>query len=330
MADEIEQSWPVEGKALPGAQWSPMMLGLGSGILDQGGFPYRLIFASDANATNEGILKCPTIEGKAYGAAIVSGFFHKYTADMKLEFPAVTKTTTYYVVLQFVPNRVTEGGLPVKVEVVTSLDRTQGKEYLHLWNVTRRANELLTDATVRMIRPRVAPQIVFASEDDMPEPNKVLWGTEATVHGGRNSNRTKKFMAMTGDDGESTTGWFWKLVYDQSIPEWVTLGDTGNTTWAGTGARKSVKRVDGVCKLQGRLVRPDGSVYSSSSASGYLIANLSGTYAPAETKEFPVYISGGGRAHVAINYSESEARLWVDEGSGSIVDLGTLEYNARS
>src|SRR5699024_7858947 len=103
---------------------------------------------------NTGVLQAAQVERKPGSQAIVEGFYHRLDEDITLSFPAVTKRTTYYVTLQYDPLRT---DMPVQAKVVTSLDYSQGKNYLHLYNVTREPNQLLTDAAVRMIRPRVAP-----------------------------------------------------------------------------------------------------------------------------------------------------------------------------
>lgn len=251
-----EESFPIVDNPMSAAQWSAVTRGIGNGVLDEGGFPYRLIFKSDANATNQGIIRCPTVEGKKYGQAIVDGFYHKYDSDLVLDFPAVTKETTYYVVLECVPTRAADGQPPVQAKVVTSLDYTQNKNYVHLYDVTRQPNQLLTDATVRMVRPRVAPVMVFTSTADMPVASKTLWGTLAIVHNGRANDDTALYMSMTGDDEESVNGWFWKRVYDPNANGfvWDQKGDSGTyTSPAGEGFKRAIGRRQKRRKLRGRV-----------------------------------------------------------------------------
>src|SRR5699024_12431296 len=45
--------------------------------------------------------------------------------------------------------------LPVKLDAYTSLDRSQGKQYVILHEIDRQPNQLLTDAVRRFVRPRV-------------------------------------------------------------------------------------------------------------------------------------------------------------------------------
>lgn len=317
-----EQSFPIEEQPLPGAQWSAVTRGIGNGILDQGGFPYRLVFGSDANATNQGILKCPTIEGKKYGQAILDGFYHKYDKDLVLDFPAVTRSTRYYVVLEIVPTRATEGQLPVQAKVVTSLDYSQDKNYLHLYNVDREPNQLLTDATVRMIRPRVAPVQVYASESDMPRADKSLWGTLAVVHGGRNSSSARIFMAMNtnvaGDDAEDS--WFWKKIYDQTPPAWSSFTIFSGVQWAGHGNRPQILRDGKYRELRGRLSRTSGANFGpGSSATGepYFLSTIPAADRPAGTVSRFGGVSGSN--------PPGFTRLELNAGTGALTSAASKE-----
>ena len=319
----MEISFPIEEQPLPGAQWSAVTKGIGSGILDEGGFPYRLVFKSDANTTNQGVLKCPTIEGKAYGQAILDGFYHKYTEDIVLDFPAVTRSTRYYVVLEIVPTRATEGQLPVQAKVVTSLDYSQDKNYLHLYNVDREPNQLLTDATVRMIRPRVAPVMVYASESDMPGADKSLWGTLAVVHRGRASTRTKIFMAMNEDASgqDSEAAWFWKLIYDQSVPTWEPFTLFSQVKWAGHGQQPRILRDGKRRELRGRLARTSGGNFGAgSSATGepYFLATI-----PAADRPSAGTVSGFGQ--VSGSNPPGFTRLELNAVTGALTSAASKE-----
>ena len=207
-----EESFPVVEQPMSADQWQSVTLGIGNGILDEGGFPYKLKGLN--NSTNTGVLQAASRQdGTKFSAAVLNGFYHRLDEDMTLKFPAVTSATTYRVVLEYDPAR---SDMPVKVKVVASLDSSGGKNYLHLYDVERKPNQLLTDAVVTMRRPRVAPVQVYASESDMPDAQHVLWGTIALIHNGRSHGTGVLKMAITGDDAESTNGWFWKTIYDPS------------------------------------------------------------------------------------------------------------------
>src|SRR5699024_2206458 len=210
--------------------WKHVTRGIGDGILDEGGFPYRLTNLS--NTTNTGLLRPSNVTGEA--SAILNGFYHRIDEPVTLEFPAVTSQTTYYVVLLYNP---LDAVMPVSARVVTALDTSQGKSYLLLHKVVRSRDQLLTDADVQMVRPRVAPVQVYAYEEHMPPANTVLWGTLAIAHNGRAHNNAVLKMAMTGDDAESVNGWYWKTVYDPNANEfeWTDIPDTSTYVNPGSG-----------------------------------------------------------------------------------------------
>lgn len=311
-----EESFPVVEQPLTAEQWKHVTRGTGDGILDEGGFPYNLTGFSNSN--NTATLRVSTSTGEA--AAIVAGHYHKMDSDMTLEFPAVTSRSTYYVMLQYDP---LDDETPVKVVVSTSIDASQGKVNLHLWNVTRNANELLTDAVVRNIRPRVSATATYVSMADLPQAHKVLWGSVAFIHGGRASDNATIMMSMNDSSGN----WYWKTIYDPNTePEWVTVGDTTNAQSGSTGYSKAIQRVGPVRRLRGRVNRgSSGSNYVPNADSGYLFANLSSQDLPAAGSHHWAYGGGGTLVDVEVSRARSEVRFWVT-GTCSYVDLGMIEW----
>ena len=270
-----EQSYPIVEQPMSADQWKSVTLGIGNGILDEGGFPYRLKNLS--NATNTGVLQAASRkDGETYSSAILNGFYHRLEEDLELEFPAVTSRTTYHVTLQYDPSRT---DMPVQAKVVTSLDYSQGKNYLTLYTVTRGPDQLLTDAAVRMMRPRVAPVQVYARESDMPEAHKVLWGTLALVHNGRAGNNAVLKMAITGDDAESDNGWFWKTIYDPNDNGfvWDWKADSGTYTNPGSGYVRAIGRRGRERRLRGRVSLVSGNVFQAGGT-----YNVMGTGIPPE------------------------------------------------
>src|SRR5699024_6655297 len=285
-----EQSYPIVEQPMSADQWKSVTLGIGDGILDEGGFPYRLKNLS--NSTNTGVLQAASrTDGETYSSAILNGFYHRLEEDLELEFPAVTKRTTYYVTLQYDPLRT---DMPVQAKVVTSLDYSQGKNYLHLYNVTRNANELLTDASVRMIRPRVAPVQVYASESDLPAANKALWGTVALIHNGRSGNNAVLKMAITGDDAESVNGWFWKTIYDPNDNgfTWEDKADSGTYTNPGSGYTRAIGRRGRERRLRGRVSLVSGNQFQAGGNYRVMSAGVPREDAPAATERFVCALSG--------------------------------------
>lgn len=167
-----ETSYPVVGQPMGADNWQSVTMGMGDGILDEGGQPYSLTTLS--NATNTAIVTVDSAKG--YAHAILRGFYHKITSAATVSLPAVTAPTTYYVALQYDPLR---ADMPVKLVVVTSLDRTQGKAYLVLHTVKRSPDQLLTAATVTAVSAKVSPQIQVDYFTSLPPASSVLWGTKA-------------------------------------------------------------------------------------------------------------------------------------------------------
>lgn len=320
-----EQSFPVVEQPLSAEQWESVTLGIGNGILDEGGFPYRLNGFS--NTTNTGVLRPSSVTGIA--AAILNGFYHRIDAPMTLAFPPVSSRTTYYVVLQYDPLNAT---MPVSVQVVTALDATQGKNYLHLYNVVRNANELLTDAAVRMVRPRVAPVQVYSSEADLPQARKALWGTLAVINNGRSHGTAKIMMAMTGDDEESVGGWFWKTVYDPNGNgfDWTPIPDTGTYRNPGSGFTRALGRRGRVRKLRGRVSLVSGNQFQTGGDYSILSGSIAVSDAPEAVQRFAVSTGGsgaGGHANLevsstgAVTLKVTQACYWVS--------LDGVEWEAR-
>lgn len=280
-----EESFPVVEQPMSADQWASVTLGLGNGILDQGGYPYRL--TSFSNVDNTAVLKCPTAADKNYGNAILEGFYHKYDEDIVLSFPPVTSRTTYYVALQYDPLNATT---PVTLKVVTSFDYSQGKNYLPLWNVVREPNQLLTNASVRMVRPRVAPLQVYSSEADLPLAHKTLWGTVALIHNGRSGNNAVLKMAITGDDAESVNGWFWKTIYDPNLNgfEWSVRTDSGTYTNPGHGHQRAIGRLGKIRKMRGRVSLVSGNAFQPGNDYQIFSGSIAASDAPSASQGFVV------------------------------------------
>lgn len=314
-----ETSFPIVEQPMSAEQWKSVTLGLGDGILDQGGFPYNLTNMS--NATNTAVVSVSSTTG--YASAIVRGFYHRMDEPRTISLPGVTSTTTYYIALQYDPLR---EGTPVSLGVFTSLNTSGGKVYVTLWTVRREPNQLLTDATVRHLRPRVAPVQTVAHRSDLQDPSKVLWGSLAVIHGGANGEDRDLVVAKSGDESTASG---WESLID---PDWLTVNDYENSVGgAGNGGPKQLQRVGKTRRMQGRVGRRDGSAYTSASGAGYLIATLGSLDTPRYTKS-PLVRCGGGtngsKAHgfVAIDKGNSEVRLYITEGSCLWVDLGTIEW----
>lgn len=186
-----ESSFPVLEKPLSDQEWKSVTLGIGDGVLDEGGNPYNL--TNRSNVSDTATIAVDTKKG--YCHAILKGFYHKLDAPMTVQIPPVTAKTTYYISLVYDP---LNQNLPVSLQVITSLNRTSGKEYLILWKVERSPNQLLTDAKVTKYRQTVAPNIQVDYFESLPDAQSVLFGTQA-------------HCLYTGDN--------WRASYDSWRPE---------------------------------------------------------------------------------------------------------------
>lgn len=277
-----EYSYPVVNQPMNDEMWQYVTLGLGDGILDEGGSPYYLKnngSAANTNATNTMLLTVSTVTDNAQ--SLLRGFYHRLIEDKILDFPGVSSTTTYYVVLQYDPMGHSTPEGPLSVQVVTNLSTAQGKYNLIYWSLTRRANQLLTDATIERFRPRVAPAITVAREEDKPEPKYVLWGSVCFVH---RTNST--YIAVGAEDDEDAGPTRWKDINGYSNR--YTRPD-GVYKWVGHGSRPSVYKYGQHVIMEGRLARGDrfdGQRYNA--GTDYQIMDLPELLRPKSARRFVV------------------------------------------
>src|SRR5690606_6548797 len=109
-----EESFPMRDEPMTDEQWKQVTLGIGTGVLNEGGDPYRLTNIN--NATNQVTVNTSTTTGLAQ--AIVAGFYHRIDAPVVLDVPAVTAVTTYWIVLEYSPLRLEQSEPPVQLKVV--------------------------------------------------------------------------------------------------------------------------------------------------------------------------------------------------------------------
>ena len=174
-----ESSFPVLEQPLTDQQWGQVIEGLGSGILARQSEPYGIPSGGIDNAANTfRIAGRSPVTGD--GRAVVSGFLHRYDANEVFTCPAVSATTTYYFGLTYDPTKHADSGGPVSLTLTTSRPSGSGKVYLPIYRITRRANELLSDATVVDERAFVAPQITVKGAAALPPADSVLSYTVAT------------------------------------------------------------------------------------------------------------------------------------------------------
>lgn len=174
----LQRSYPVEGQQMTSDMWGNVTLGVGNGILDRGGYPYDLININ--NSRNQVTIK-PEKDGPA--AAIVNGYYHELHKQMVLDIPAPsTGTVTYDIALTYDPAAHNTTGGPVQLKRLNATYTPRiGEIILKLHSITRRANQLLTDAEFVNHRPRIAPTIYVHRPESMPAHDSVLYGTMCIV-----------------------------------------------------------------------------------------------------------------------------------------------------
>lgn len=299
-----EYSFPVVNEPLSAAQWGAVTRGIGSGVLDNGDGPYVLANISNANNTVD-----ITASTGEFAQAIVAGFYHRIDADVTLSIPAVTAPTTYYIALQFDPLRTTT---PVQLGVFTSLDESQGKEYLVLHEIDREPNQLLSDAAHRWVRPRVAPTIVVSRKRELPPAESVLWGTVAVCHNDNiATGESELWMSFTTE---------WKRIYDQSGRfEWEELGD--NPAWqspvGGNSYKWAIGRRGAVRKMRGRFALVSGPFQPGVAYNFPLLAGvLPASDKPSHTQAFTTVcgITAGKLPLARFEISSvGDITMWVSE-----------------
>ena len=167
-----EMSFPVLEQPLSDQQWGQVTAGMGSGVLGQpsGNYAYQGV----SNAANTAQLSA----GTGQAQAIVSGFYHRIDANHTISLPAISSgTRTYYVGLTYDPAKHASPSGPVSITVTTTKPSGGGKVYLPLYEVERTANQLLSDATVRVRRVLISPTLSVAAVDELPDASTMMQGT---------------------------------------------------------------------------------------------------------------------------------------------------------
>ena len=301
-----EQSFPVIEKPLTDDQWKSVTLGIGDGILDEGGGPYRVTLS---NTGDNVTVEVDTLKG--FNQAILRGFYHKMDAPVTLQVPAVTATTTYYVGLQYDPTR----DVPVKLGVWTNLDYSSHKYYMLIAEIMRKPNQLLTDARLTMRRPRITPTIQVDREEDLPDPNRVLWGTRAVVW-----RENKEFRASWNRwspiGGHRVQPW--------AMPGWDLVSATGgiivrpvsdgwDCTFSGSAMRSA----------ESYTVRRGGSIAGAPVPGEYLPVEsqwVCGTY---KDTKVSVGLTKGGQLSISPIDADS---VFIENGSGFTFHFSWFSY----
>lgn len=179
----VEESFPVVNKPLTGEQWSSVTTAFGNGTIDEGTGDYRVTLDNASNTVN---VDPPSPTGFAH--ATVGGYYHRIYGRVSLPCPAVAEVTTYILALVLDPLR--QDTEPLKLELFKApINYSNGRKFLIFAEITRRPNELLSQATVRMKKPHIAPTLTAQEVAALPEPRTQPFGTMAYVNGERSLYR---------------------------------------------------------------------------------------------------------------------------------------------
>ena len=319
--DGPEFSYPAVGQAVDDEMWKFVTLALGSGILDDGGGAYwlrKIGTDSETNSANQMRLTVSETTGTAQ--AMVNGFYHRLLQDMRLDFPMPLSETTYYVVLELNPlkARAPEGPISVKV-YPNELNTESGRQHLILWTVTRKPNQLLTDATIERLRPRLSPPVYVWSKAHMPEASEVLWGTMCFVGAEGAVYRS----TAPNDNGVDNGDRQWVKHEDKAIsdvrtelkndlkPDVSLRPDTGAYVYAGTGATLGSTKVGDIVVMEGRLKRSSGENFYA--GYDYHLRTLPESHRPRQERRFITKSDGTSgllRSAVVVVSADGRVRAW--------------------
>ena len=173
----------------------------------------------------------------------MNGYYHELHKNAMFTVPAPSSgTVTYNIVLQYDPAAHNAKDGPVQLKIISGEPvHKVGMVTLKLHSITRRANELLTEAEIIRHSPRIAPTIYVHRKLSMPTHDSVLYGTMCVVKG-----EGRVYTATSAR---------WEPL--DPVVERVNLSGTGTgSVW---GTNSYILREGPYRRLFGRLRRSNGS-----------------------------------------------------------------------
>lgn len=322
--DGPEFSYPAVGQAVDDEMWRYVTLALGNGVLDEGGRPYwlrKIGSDSETNSANQMILT--VAEGRGTAQAVLYGFYHRLLQDMRLDFPMPLSETTYYVVLELNPLKARDPEGPISVQVYPNeLNTESGRKHLHLWEVTRKPNQLLTDATITRTRIRAAPTIYVYDEEHKPDPNEQLSGSLCMV--GENSS----WYRVSSDDSDDEGNRSWVPL---TSPAWQKLPLANVRQNASHGYPASYQRKGKKVRVRGHIMRSNGELFKqgmNSEIGGWDLAVLPVGSRPKQTHVTIAGVSGESQPKYAkiIVGTDGVIKAYVS-GDSSWVSIDGIEFD---
>lgn len=324
-----EYSFPIPNYPLDQHQFELLGLTSGNGIIDRGDGPYRLKgwgTDSETNRKNSMLLTAGATTGQA--EAVVAGYYHVLTKDMEIPLPPVATTTTYYICLTYDPRN--KGGDvafgPVSVQVYENvIPTTSGRVNIALHSVKRGANQLLSDAQVEVLRPRVSPLILVGSTGSLPKASSVLYGTVAIVEA------QNDIVVASTPDLDTGTPSEWVSVVS---PKWADLADNPFYGWPGHGYRRGYRKSGSDIELRGRIKRIDGEPFTPSGGDhdqGYRILQLPEDFAPKNAMRFINATDGYQSNKLAAISIESDGSVYGKPllGNATWMGLDGIRFDSK-
>lgn len=160
-----QNSYPKVETPFTDDQWKNLFLTLGRGIIDKGGWPYKL--TNRDSTTNMVTLGVSSLDGQAW--AVLDGFVHHMDAPEQISVPPVTVDTTYEIGLIYDPQKHQSPGGPLSLTAwVAPGDTSSGKQYLVMYRMTRKNNLALGSTPFTEERPRAVPVFSVSQESQLP------------------------------------------------------------------------------------------------------------------------------------------------------------------
>ena len=329
-----EYSFPVPGQPIDQDQFQLLSLGTGNGIIDRGGAQYWLVgWGSDAETNQKNSMVLKTSSNTKKNEALVGGYYHVMTEDKTIHLPPVTEETTYKICITYDPRYIDESGEQaqgaVSLQVYTDeLPTTFGRIHVLLWTVTRKPNQLLTDAEVSRHRQRISPVIYVWAEDHKPDPETMLWGSICMV--GETGSVYRNVAPST--DGEDTGPRRWTKHQDQDLRELkpdVYTRDDASYVYPGSGAKAGSTRIGQLVVLEGRVARNSGANFVA--GEGRTIMTLPSSHRPPTERRFLTKSDGVGgmlRSAIVVVSSNGDVTVWPHQDC-SWVGLDGISYTLR-
>lgn len=309
-----EFSYPVVDQAMSSSMWQWVTKGVGSGIIDTGDYPYMLENLSNANNT-----ATLTTGTNGTANAILEGFYHQLSDPMTVSLPMPSSgSVAYHVCLTYDPREESNVNGPISVVVHNGTPPiTFGRSHIVLWRVTRTANQLLTNATVERLRPRIAPTTYVWRRQDLPDIRYQLHGAMCFVR-----DEGIWYRASTSEDTNDGLAWV------AAHGEFRTVGYGGTYGYPGHGHLKAIMREGNRRTLRGRWNRLNGASFAPSS-SGFHLWTLDTQDRPgAEVRRIVAGSNLASPNFGVVNISASSGEVRFHPVSSSAwVDIGEIAYS---